>query len=198
MCRSGELLCVCVRVCVLILLASVLNASLASRRFVGRQSCHWFLKMKWVSLIPLNQGSLLIRCLMKDHLDREEKKRPAAHHIMSASNRTSLSQDVWLSVRVSLLYLHNVIRLCCVTLSPSCFLQVGIQADPLCVELNLSSVFCFLKMTEVYIVTLKVCPQNYIYEKVKMWNQNLILFLVCFYVCNVKWHHSVAVRVVVL
>lgn len=60
---------------------------------------------------------------MKDHLDREEKKRPAAHHIMSSSNRTSLSEDVWLSVKASLLYLHNVIRLCCVTLSPSCFLQ---------------------------------------------------------------------------
>lgn len=60
----------------------------------GRQSSHRFLKMKWVFLIPLNQGSLLIRNLVKDHSDREEKKRPAAHHIMSSSDRMSLSEDV--------------------------------------------------------------------------------------------------------
>lgn len=52
--------------------------------------------MKWVSRIPLNQESLLIRFLMKDHLDRLQKNRPA-YHIMSRSNRMSLSADSWIS-----------------------------------------------------------------------------------------------------
>lgn len=141
----------------MILLACVQNAFLASLSFVGRQSCHWFLKMKWVSLIPLNQERILIRCLMKDHLDREEKKRPA-HHIMSSSNRMSLSRDLRISVKASLLYLHNVIRRCCVTLSQVLSFKERIQVkstDGAKLNLISKSLFFFLKVMRLTPLSMK-------------------------------------------